>query len=305
MKGIYKKTAGDELKRKLQLFKQLQAEPYERKVEFARKIIQQALKTTPAAVLYSGGKDSSVLLRMAIEQNEKILILYNDTGLADPRLLSFIEAQTKNLNFIRVKGPDPIETWKRWNNFPILPKRTFNKYKQRIPGLKIQPIMCCYHLKEKPARDLFRANGIQTVLWGNRAGESNRRKFAAIDHGFLIKPKRSTWQNAYPLQHFTDADIRKFLKENDIQRPDEEQLETGCMACATDITYWPNNLSRLYNKNRPLWEKYMRAGFAAEILKIKRLDLDPEKIIMQNPEKLLKIEPGYQKIHQGTQGEQS
>ncbi len=253
-------------------------------------IIRRGLELGKPAILYSGGKDSSVLLDLITKQSPNALVIYNNTGLADPELIKFIRQQTEGMNFIETQAPDAIKMWKAKGNWPLLSKRAFNKYRQENRKIKVQPIMCCYYLKEKPARAIFKAKGVKAVFWGNRATESNRRKFAAIDHGFITWPKAVPWAHIYPLQHLTESDIKRYLQENHINRPKETQPETGCVCCGTDINRYPNNLSRLFLKDRKEWERYMRAGFAEQILTIKRMTIEPETAIVQNPEILLKID---------------
>ena len=109
----------------------------------------------------------------------------------------------------------------------------------------------------------------QVAFWGNRAAESNRRMLHFLDHGFLFKPQQSRWFQCYPIQHWTDADVDAYLKTHVPEFERGRNFETGCLVCMTDIQKFPNNASRLFDTNRPLWEKAMLGGFGAEILKIK------------------------------------
>ena len=290
MKGVYAKANADQMAVRYSLLCQLQRDTADRKMEISRQVIATALARGPAAILYSGGRDSTVLLDIVKSMTEDFLVLFNNTTLGDPRNVTFIRHRCRDLNYIETTADDPIETWQRTGYWPILSKRGFTKYKHRDPGLRVSPVQCCYQLKEKYANKILNNNKIKVVFWGNRASESMRRRLTFLDNGFLFQPKKYKWMQAYPLQHWMDEDIDQYLSNRVPGYLQARQtFETGCLCCGTDITFWPNNLSRLYQQDRLAWTKYMSAGFAEQIMRIKGIKGNPADIIESNPTLLLKV----------------
>jgi 3'-phosphoadenosine 5'-phosphosulfate sulfotransferase (PAPS reductase)/FAD synthetase len=292
MKGQYKKNSSAETGRKLKILLDLQRLSLNNKINISNDIIKKSLEIGKPALLYSGGKDSTVLLNMLLEYDKNILIIYNNTGLADEKHNKQIREICKNYNFIETKAQDYIGMWQKKGYYPILSKRGFTKYKKQDPTLRISPVQCCYQLKEIYSNKIFKDNEIKVVFWGNRAGESNRRKLSFVDNGFLFKPKKYKWYQSYPLQHFTDNDILEYLVKYVKNYNISTNFESGCLACGVDITYKDNNLRRLYFNDKALFTKVMESGYAEQILKIKGIKYDAEilkDIIYNKPEILLKI----------------
>jgi 3'-phosphoadenosine 5'-phosphosulfate sulfotransferase (PAPS reductase)/FAD synthetase len=295
MKGVYARANAEQIAARRRVLEGLQTAPLEAKVEIASRVIEQALKIGRPALLYSGGKDSTVLLHLVTRQAPDLLTIYNDTTLSDPRLKTwmapFIYSNFPEIDFRQTTAEDPIAMWQKRGHYPIMSKRGHTIYKKRDPQLRISPVQCCYQLKEKYANTILGTEEIQVVFWGNRAAESARRLMTFLDNGYLFKPKKYAWHQAYPIQHFTDQDVADYLKRHVPEYPaGRKAFETGCLPCATNITFWPNNLSKLYQEDRGAWEKYMRAGFAEQIMRIKGIPGSPEEIITTRPELLLHIE---------------
>jgi len=294
-RGVYKRTGKNEARHKLSLLKSLQAEPLKFKIEYSMKIISMSLTHGRGIIFYSGGKDSTVLLSLIHSIAPETPVMFNNTTLGTDDLLQHIRSFTAGVDYIEtVPEVNPVDFWQKTGYFPILSKRGFFAYKKRIPGLRCQPCQCCYTLKEIPAMRVVKERGINVLFWGNRADESNRRQWTFIDNGFLFQRKSKTRTPgnyySYPLQHWTEHDIYSYLQKHLPEYPIGRTFEAGCLPCCTDIKFYPNNSSRLFLSNRPLWTHYMKAGFAEQIIKIK--GFLPEKldeIINNRPELLLKV----------------
>lgn len=277
---------------RLQLFKRMTGQTYESKIKMSEQIIKEGLSKGPSCVLFSGGKDSTVLLSMVLKQRPDTLVMYNNTGLASPDTVKFIRQYTRGLQYIETQAENAFDVWSRTGYFPILGKRTFTATKKQLPSARISPVQCCYQLKEKPCNQVLKTKGINVVLWGNRATESNRRKMSFCDNGFLFKPVKYAWYQCYPLQFWEDKDIYRYLQENVPAYPIHANFESGCYCCCTDITRFPNNITRLYQNDRPAFDKIIRAGFGREILRIKREPCeteDVEKQLQEKPQIFLRI----------------
>ncbi len=291
MKGVYARADREETKRRLEILRRMRRLPLSKKKEISNRVIGTALaKRKTGAILYSGGRDSTVLLDLVRRHDPGILVMHNDTTLGDPRLLAFVREHCRGMNYLETRADDPFTMWEEKGYYPILSKRGFTAYKRKYPELKVSPVQCCYQLKEKYANRHLNRLKIGVVFWGNRAGESMRRRMSFVDNGFLFQPKKYKWMQAYPLQHWEDKDIERYIKQNLPGYPQKRMgFETGCLCCGTDITFFPNNLSRLYQKDRESWENYMRAGFAKQILVAQGRTDCPEEVLQNSPESLLRV----------------
>lgn len=291
MKGVYRRTSPSETKKRLSELKELQSLPLNEKISISIQIINKSLKLGKSCLLYSGGKDSSVLLKLLLEIDKNILIMHNDTTLGDQQYIDFIRKMTTGLNYIETTASDPVKMWKEKGYYPILSKRGFTKYKKLHNNLRVSPVQCCYQLKEMYCNKVLRDKEIEVVFWGNRAGESNRRKLTFVDNGFLFKPKKYSWYQSYPLQHWTDDDVLTFLKKEFPEYPISKSFEQGCLCCGTDITFKKNTLVRLFMNDREKWEYYMKNGFAEQIAILNGLKTDKEilyRIIKDAPQLLFR-----------------
>ena len=292
-KGIYKRQSSEETSRKLKKLKEFQALPLVKKIEISNQVIEESVKIDgEACLLFSGGKDSTVLLDLLKKNKVKFFAMYNNTTLGSFEADEFTRKMAKmmDVEYIETTAESPVEMWNKKGYFPILPKRTFNKYKKINPDLRISPVQCCYQLKEKYANREMNKRKVKVVYWGNRASESMRRAFSFVDNGFLFKPKKHKWFQCYPLQHWTKQDIKDYICKNIPEYPINSNLESGCLCCATDIQFKFNTLKKLHDSDYKKWLFYMRCGFGSEILKIK--GIDPailEKIIETKKEILFRI----------------
>lgn len=294
MKGVYARPGKAQTTSRLAILTGLQAKPLPEKISISRAIIHEALSCGTPVVLYSGGRDSTVLMDLVLQEAPTALLMHNRTGLEDPGSLqamrAFLQSHVPGANYLETEARDPEEMWQEKGYFPILSKRGFTAYKKRDPGLRISPVQCCYQLKEREANRAMQAAGVRVAFWGNRASESMRRRLTFVDNGYLFKPKKYIWHQAYPLQHWHQADIDRYLLDNVPGYPEPgSSFETGCRPCGTDITFWPNNLGRLYQQDPGAWEHYMRLGFAEQIMRIKGIQGRPGEVITHQPHLLLRI----------------
>ena len=302
--GVYRRTSPETTKRQLAKLRQLQRMPIAAKVKLSMEVLERAFELGPACVLYSGGKDSTITLRLALELDPNVLVLHNDTTLGTKENLEWIRKTTRGLNYVETQpDEEPIELWQRTGHWPLLGKRTHTAAKRKTPGLQCSPVQCCYHLKEKLANRVLKEHGIRVVVWGNRAGESMRRRMSFVDSGFLFKPKKYGWHQAYPIQHWTDEDVIGWLGSNAPDFPQHSQTESGCQTCATDITHLPNNMMRLYQRDPEAWRELMRSGMGDQIARINGLDTERiDEIIDTVPELLLRAKPQRKAKKNGKSG---
>lgn len=271
MKGSYNRAASGTTSDRLRKLALLQAIPFIQKIELTKEIIIKSEKIGNSAILYSGGKDSTVLLHLIMSIGLNPLVIYNNTTLGNKEIDDYIRLFTNGMNFVETIADDPVAMWKEKGYFPILSKRGHTAYKKKFHNLRVSPVQCCYNLKEKYSNPILKNKNIRVVFWGNRAGESNRRKLSFCDNGFLFKPKKYSWHQSYPLQHWNTEDVIKYIQKNIPAYVGLKGLENGCLCCGSDITFKQNNLIHLFKKDYEKWLFYMQNGFAEQILIAKGL----------------------------------
>ena len=284
--GVYRRESPEETSRRLKLLAALLNLSLMEKLKLTERIIAEGLEKGNPALLYSGGRDSTVLLVLVQKVCKDIAIIHNDTGLGDPVNLQFVRIFTQGMNFLETTA-DPITMWSEKGYYPIFSKRGFSALRRKHPKALFNPVLCCYNLKERFSKAIFRKNNAEVVFWGNRAAEGNRRKLTFVDNGFLFKPKIHPWWYCYPLQHWRDEDINDFLAAEVPQYPAQKTYENGCLCCGIDWGYYPNNLCKLYDANPRLWKKYMLSEFGRQLALINGLKPDMLDEILESKPGLL------------------
>lgn len=214
--------------------------------------------------------------------------MFNDTTLGDKNYINDLKKSVKNDNFIMTKpNIEPLQLWHTKGHYPILSKQGHTKYKKRYKTLKVSPVQCCYNLKEAPANKILKDKNIKCAIWGIKASDSMRRKFLYVDKGMLFKPKKYKWQQCYPLMHWTDEDIKIYIRKHIKDYKINSNYENGCLCCGTDIKFYPNTLKRLYDSNYNKWLHYMKNGFGEQILIANNINPNKLDLIIKENEKIL------------------
>ncbi|MBF0308117.1 MAG: phosphoadenosine phosphosulfate reductase family protein [Magnetococcales bacterium] len=294
--GVYARISGQELKDRLADIVRMQNLSFQEKISAAMTIMRDVDRLAAPGkrvVMFSGGRDSTVAALLARRLWPDVSLLYNDTGLGTPGSSAQVERIAGKLQLpltITRPGVTAFEMWRSRGHFPIGPKRGHTFWKQKRPGLKSSPVQCCYHLKEVPAKQALKSMDAKVLVWGNRADDSNRRKLALADHGFIQKPC-AKWPvfNVEPLAFFLDDDIRKILEQTFPGEAWVERGETGCACCCTDISRPDNQLSRLFLRDKPAFLAAIRSGLGEQLLTANGYHLTVEEALEKDPRMFLRV----------------
>ena len=225
----------------------------------AEDLIKQSIKKygKQIAVACSFGKDSIVVLHMALKYNPNIKVVFNNTGVEFPETIKYKEMIVKKwkLNLIETK---PIKTfWECIDKYGIPQVR--NKGKNRTPK-------CCYYCKEKPALNSYKEHNIIAVLTGLMACESRNRKLLMIRYENSIDSKdkigfcgqryyaktQGLWK-IHPIAYWLEEDIWDYTKENKIPinpvytKWNGIYKRCGCLPCTAYLD-WEKKLSKTHHK---------------------------------------------------------
>ena len=230
----------------------------------AKELIKQAIQRHKGhiAVACSFGKDSMVILKMALEVDPNIPVIFENTGVEFSETIKFKDKIKKewNLNLYETK---PLKTF--WDCVKL-----YGVPKPRKQGGKgSNSPKCCHYLKEKPALILQRKLGIKAIITGLQACESRSRGLIAKRYDNKKAPymskddvefcsqrwyTRSTdmW-NYHPIMLWSIKDVWDFIKKENI--PINEVYtkwnglypRCGCLPCTAYIS-WEERLSKSHPK---------------------------------------------------------
>lgn len=186
---------------------------YEKKIEFAIKLLQSIPQDCEVELAYSGGKDSDVILELAKMSGIKFRPIYKNTTIDPPGTIAHAK---KN-------GVEIVQ-----------PKETFFELVKRKGCPTMRARFCCEVLKEYKICD--------RQIVGVRRSESTKR--AKLYH----EPetcrnyggKKGKVRQYYPILEWTDKDVERFIKERGIKCApvyyDEQgdfhvERRLGCIGC--------------------------------------------------------------------------
>jgi 3'-phosphoadenosine 5'-phosphosulfate sulfotransferase (PAPS reductase)/FAD synthetase len=230
------------------VLKQRQSLPLEAKVTMARKRIREWLEhwDHDVFVSYSGGKDSTVLLKLVREVEADVPAVFVDTGLEFPEIKSFVNA-TPNAITIR-----PRKTFREvieQHGYPVISKDIAKKLKHlQNPtdrNLKIRTVIltgktpegeerskanllpdryrylidapfkisdyCCDVLKKQPLAQYEKESGRRPYV-GTMASDSRKRTHAYLMNGGC-NAYSTTHPQSNPLGIWNEQDVLEYLHE--------------------------------------------------------------------------------------------
>jgi 3'-phosphoadenosine 5'-phosphosulfate sulfotransferase (PAPS reductase)/FAD synthetase len=247
--------------------------PFEEKLQRAKQLVK-LWANKDASVSCSFGKDSMVVLYLALQENKNIPVIFNNTGIEWPETLAFKE-QIKlawNLNLLELK---PIMSyWQVW-------KRIKERNLGSQDGSKNGSDLCCDYLKEKPFRKAVKENNIRYAFTGVTASESRQRMWVACQRGQEYYSKKDGVWKVHPILYWTEKEVWQFIEENHIPLSPAYQKyavnRLGCMFC---VSYkgWRKQMART---NLKAYKFIQEQYFGQKLMS----SYDSESIMLFNSEK--------------------
>lgn len=191
---------------------------YEFRVKQARKIIQEAndIFSGKLPLAFSGGKDSLVILHMALEVNPNIPVIYDNTTVEFPDSLQYVkqlrEKWSINMNI----------TSANCSFFKMTKERGWATHEDR---------WCCRPFKEEPAFKFMTENDFKGEITGTTRTESiYRRSLLPIK----VPNKNPMIIRVNPIYDWNEWEVWRYIKENDLPyNPlyDKGYRRIGCWCC--------------------------------------------------------------------------
>lgn len=201
--------------------------PFSEKLAQAKRLIKLYANTGNTCVACSFGKDSMIVLYLALQENPRIPVCFGNTGVEFPETIKLMEKVKKewDLNLVELK---PKKTF--WEiNDSIMQKKLIMD-----DGRKFSNI-CCYHLKERPFHVYAKENGITRSFTGITAVESRNRMFLACQKGMDYYSIKAGFSRVHPIMMWKEQEVWIYTHENNI--PVNEAYSKygidriGCMTC--------------------------------------------------------------------------
>lgn len=185
---------------------------YQRKIDFAIKILRAIPQDGDIELAYSGGKDSDVILQLAKEAGIPFRAIYKNTTIDPPHTI--VHAKEKG---VEIRNP-------KISFFELVKKKGLPSRHRRF---------CCEYLKEYKILD--------RIIIGVRRDESNARASRYSEPEVCREYSKTNKVRQYlPILYWDKNDVMRFIKEREIKcHPlyyDEEgnfhvERRLGCIGC--------------------------------------------------------------------------
>ena len=325
LRGRAKEDAVREWQRVAPLIHRLLGQPYEWKLAHARAVIETALaRCTRPAVAWSGGRGSTVLLHLVRQAVPDVLVLFGNTGVEFPETVRFVretarawwldlhEARpettfwrvTREQGFPllgKVMASHTAEYWRRQaqerlrrreeatGQMPLFPREVLDELttsrKAQIAEVVKLSASCCYHLKEKPQREVQWQLGVDMLFLGIQVEESDQRRKNYVDFGELYYGRKARAWIAHPLALWTRGDLLRYEAEHGLPHNplyDVGYERVGCWPCLMMLASSSNHLDMLARNHPNLHRMLMVKTPAGEaIARIQAIfhGLDPDAFL--------------------------
>lgn len=195
----------------------------------------------PLIICYSGGKDSDVLLQLAINSGIKFEVLHNHTTADAPETVYHISRTFRRLEERGIKCTREYPTYKgaAVSMWTLIPQK-------QMPPTRLMRY-CCEILKEQGGKNRAIATGVR---WGESRARSKRGIYEdsarKISDRIIINndngEKRRWFEKCElqaktvvnPIIDWTDADIWDYIADNQIECNQlycEDWKRVGCVGC--------------------------------------------------------------------------
>ena len=236
----------------------------------AEDLIQKALDRwgDRLAVAWSGGRCSTAVLYMTLEQSPEVHVIFNDTGVELPETYDFIDRLREEWGFNLIVTKPRKTFWECVDlyGFPMIR----GKYYERKEISKEGKPMCCMYLKERPLKLAMLKHRIYAVLTGIRVCESRMRMFGVARWGQYQYTKKFRMWRYHPIAFWDTERLLGHIEEHGLPQNEiygKGHTRCGCWPC-TGFLSWREQLrqshpemyralNRMYMKTKgkvTLWE---------------------------------------------------
>lgn len=196
----------EDLKTKDRLYAKLPA--FRRKTDRAREIIREAIRLCKRPyIAFSGGKDSEVVLHLAVQQKPDIDVCFIHQGAEFPDTIEIIDRlKTEWVLNLHVLYPEKglLELLEEYGAYGTQAKTEYHNGD------------IARRLIREPSQAAIQKFGFDGVLMGFRYEESKGRRYFMGKHGLIHKTKYDGIYHVNPIAHFNTQDVWSYITINDL-----------------------------------------------------------------------------------------
>ena len=184
-----------------------------------------------AAVYFSGGIDSLVMLHYLQPVHKRLVVFYRDTGAAFPHVREFVfDCLAKyNLEYQIVSGGCDVMQLHRavglpadivpMNNHPVILES-----KEQTSAPKFIPwVECCRAVIWDPLWNAVVESGLKVILRGQKLCDGLKgTPDGSEQDGITVR---------HPLNHWTDEDVKRYARDNQLQLPEQYKTIKDSLDC--------------------------------------------------------------------------
>ena len=220
----------------------------------AADLIEQAIKRhgERIAVNWSGGRDSTAVLHMALKVNPNIIVIFQNTFCESGETWAYIRKLRDEWK-LNLHTTVPEKTYWQCQKEYGLPQIRNNEEGSRTP-------MCCKFMKERPGDAMKKKLGVVAYFTGLMKTESHQRFLTLSRYDSCGKSqdeiafcsqryyKKTTGEWAYhPIANWSSEDVDNYYEENKL--PINQfytkwggiYKRSGCLLCTAYLS-WEKNL---------------------------------------------------------------
>lgn len=208
-------------------------------------IFEGGVKGLKIGILFSGGKDSLVLLDLCRNYRDKFSLIWIDTGYAFPHISEHIRKCAKGYE-LRIIKHDPISRWFR-DGLPtsVLPMDNWSGATSAPKFPKLQPWKVCCSRRIDDNIGLLSSYGFNVLLSGQRQADAH----GSLEHQIL--PNMMVYA---PLWAWSDTNIASHVKEHSLELPEHCDSGDTSLECAICPAQMSQNRAALIKTKQPtLW----------------------------------------------------
>ncbi|MHA1971576.1 MAG: phosphoadenosine phosphosulfate reductase family protein [Candidatus Hodarchaeales archaeon] len=290
-------TKNIEWKKRFQYLKEMEKLPLADKICQTKESVSNTLDSHKRpTIAWSGGKDSTVLLKLALEFKPDIDVVWVNTGVEFPECIKFVNKLTKEWNINLHVAKPSMSFWEiiKKYGWPMLGKggngtwRSRAAYLERSGKYRLAKATrevqigaaCCRILKKEPADRMLKKVETDCIILGNMVSESRQRFLNWAQRGdyyYAISEKR---YKSWPMAFWTDEDVWEYhnkfrLPHSDIYNKGHQR--NGCWPCLMDIRFPDSKLKFLRTSHPKLWNHLLKErGLGKRLITLKWI-LKPEE----------------------------
>jgi len=200
------------------------------------------------ALMFSGGRDSIVLLHLWRDKLDDTLVIWVNSGAAYPETIELMKMIRKMCpHFLEVKSNQPKQI--EMNGFPsdVVPisHTLMGNLVSGSTQIKVQSAYdCCNANLWQPAANAIRLLGIKNVVRGQRLEEG---RTSPVRDGDVINGVTYV----FPLQSWTLKQVNEYVIAHNIVLPSYYETEKSSRDCWSCTGYLNEQVERINNLSEP------------------------------------------------------